>query len=131
MIALDTNVLVRYLVEDDAAQSARAAKRIAGASSTGDQLFISSVVFCEVAWVLVVAYKVQKAELIRVLRDLLRARQLAFESADALVQALEAYEGGRGDLADYVIRETALAYGCESIATFDKALTKEAGFIPA
>jgi predicted nucleic-acid-binding protein len=131
MIALDTNVLVRYLVEDDAAQSARAAKRIAGASSAGEQLFISSVVFCEVAWVLAVAYKVQKAELIRVLRDLLRARQLAFENADALIQALEAYERGRGDLADYVIRETALTYGCESIATFDKALTKEARFIPA
>jgi predicted nucleic-acid-binding protein len=131
MIALDTNVLVRYLVEDDAIQSARAAKLIAAASAGSNQLFVSTVVLCELTWVLSVAYKVQKQELVRVLRRLLLARQLAFESADSFTQALDAFERGRGDLADYVIRETALAHGCDSVATFDKALIKEDRFIAA
>ena len=129
MIALDTNVLVRYLVEDDAAQSARAAKRITSASQSGDELFVSTLVLCEVAWVLVVAYKVPKTELAGALRQLLRARQLVFENKDAFTQALDAFERGRGDLADYVIRETAHMHGCTSVATFDKALLKESGFV--
>jgi predicted nucleic-acid-binding protein len=131
MIALDTNVLVRYLVEDDAAQSARAAKRISSAMRAGDSLFVGTLVVCEVAWVLLVAYKTPKSELLEVLRRLLRASQLTFENADAIARALDAFERGRGDIADYVIRETALAHGCEAVATFDKALLKEPGFVAA
>jgi predicted nucleic-acid-binding protein len=131
VIALDTNVVVRYLVEDDAAQSARAAKRVATASQSGEPLFISATVLCEVAWVLVGAYKTPKAELVGVIRQLLRARQLELENKDALLRAVDAFEQGRGDLADYVIRETAFVHGCEAVATFDKALLKEPGFIAA
>jgi predicted nucleic-acid-binding protein len=130
VIALDTNVIVRYLVEDDAAQSARAARRIASASQSGEPLFVSATVLCEVAWVLVGAYKTPKAELVSVIRQLLRARQLEVENKDALQRSLDAFERGRGDLADYVIRETAALHGCEAVATFDKALLKEPGFVP-
>jgi predicted nucleic-acid-binding protein len=130
MIGLDTNVLVRYLVEDDAAQNARAAKRIATATRAGEPLFVSCIVVCELAWVLSVAYKTPKRELIAVLRRLLRASQLAFERGDQVERALDAYEAGRGDLADYIIRETALVHGCDAVLTFDKALLKESGFVP-
>jgi predicted nucleic-acid-binding protein len=128
MIALDTNVLVRYLVADDAAQSARAAKRIATARRTGEPLFVSWVVVCELAWVLSVAYKTPKRELITVLRSLLSTRQLAFERDDQIESALDAYEVGGGDFADYVIRAAALAHGCDTVLTFDKAHLKESGF---
>jgi predicted nucleic-acid-binding protein len=62
------------------------------------------------------------------LRKVVHARQLTFRASDILVRALEAYADGKGDFADYLIREDAVAAGCDSVATFDKALLKEPGF---
>ena len=73
MIALDTNVLVRYLVEDDAEQSARAARLIEGAADQGDAMFVAHIVVCEVVWVLQVAYRIGKPEVIATLKNLVRA----------------------------------------------------------
>jgi predicted nucleic-acid-binding protein len=130
VIGLDTNVLVRYLVEDDPAQSARAARLITAAAQSGEQLLVTAVVLCELTWVLAAGYKTPKHELLMVLRNLLRARQLTFESQDVLIRAIDAFEKGRGDLSDYVIREAARAAGCPQVVTFDKALLKEPGFAP-
>jgi predicted nucleic-acid-binding protein len=59
---------------------------------------------------------------------LLRSRQLRFQRPDELARALTAYEGGRGDFADYVIREVAKAEGADVVVTFNKRLWSEAGF---
>ena len=131
MIALDTNVLVRYLVEDDAKQTALAAALIDRAVADGEPLFVSDIVVCETVWVLSVSYDVRRAEIASVLRNLFRARHLAFNAADQLVRALEAYEAGKGDFADYFIREQARFADCESVATFDRVLLKERGFVSA
>ena len=131
MIALDTNVLVRYLVEDDAKQTALAAALIDRAIAGGTTLFISEVVVCETVWVLSVSYHTGRAEIARVLRNLLRARHLTFRAVDQLIRALDAYEAGKGDFADYLIREQARAAECESVATFDRVLLRERGFIAA
>ena len=128
MIALDTNVLVRFLVEDDEAQTRAATSLIARAARAGEQLFVSDIVLCEVVWVLSANYDTSKPEIIALIRKLLHARQLTFRVSDLLARALEAYAAGKGDFADYVIREDAAAAGCGSVATFDKALLKEAGF---
>ncbi len=128
MIALDTNVLVRFLLEDDEAQFRAATAIIARAGRSGDQLFVSDVVLCEVCWVLAARYQLVKPQIIALLTKLLHARQLTFRASDVLVRAIEAYAAGKGDFADYVIREDAVAAGCDSVATFDKALLKEAGF---
>jgi predicted nucleic-acid-binding protein len=128
VIALDTNVLVRFLVEDDEAQTRAATSLIARAGRTGDHLFVSDIVLCEVVWVLSASYDTSKPEIISLIRKLLHARQLTFRMSDLLARALEAYAAGKGDFADYVIREDAAAAGCGSVATFDKALLKEAGF---
>lgn len=128
MIALDTNVLVRFLVEDDEAQTERAARLIEGAISQGDRLFITDIVLCETVWVLGRSYKVGRAEIAMVLRRLLHADHLAFSDLDRLSRALDAFSVGAGDFADYVIREQALAVGCTRVATFDKALLEETGF---
>ena len=129
MIALDTNVLVRYLVQDDARQSAAAAALVNRVLAAGDTLYVSDVVVCETVWVLSASYDVGRQEIARVLRSLFRARHLAFRAADQLIRALEAYDAGKGDYADYLIREHARAAECEQVVTFDRALLRERGFV--
>jgi predicted nucleic-acid-binding protein len=129
MIALDTNVLVRFLVEDDAAQLARARRLLQKAVKSNTFCYVSDVVMCEVVWVLERSYKLRRAEIGQVLGRLLRAGNLTFSSSEKLARALEAYDAGRGDFADYVIREHARACGCEAVATFDGDLLKEPGFV--
>ena len=130
MIALDTNVLVRYLVEDDARQAAAAASFIAHSIAEGEGLFVSDVVVCETVGVLSVSYHVGRKEIAALLRNVLRARHLVFRAVDQLIRALDAYEAGKGDFADYLIREHARAADCEQVATFDRVLLRERGFVP-
>jgi predicted nucleic-acid-binding protein len=127
-IALDTNVLVRFLIEDDEKQSAAAARLIGKAIAADELLFVSDVVLCETVWVLSSAYQVAKSEIVSTLRALSRTTHVAFRRRDDLVRALDAWAGGSGDFADYLIRENAFEAGCEVVATFDKALLRETGF---
>lgn len=129
MIGLDTNVLVRYLVEDDPRQCALASALIDRVVANDETLFVSDVVVCETLWVLSISYRIGRTEIAALLRDLFRARHLEFLATDQLVRALDAYIAGRGDFADYLIREHARAAECESVATFDKVLLKESGFV--
>jgi predicted nucleic-acid-binding protein len=129
VIALDTNVLVRFLVEDDKAQSAKAAKLVARAISDDEPLFVPDVVVCETVWVLSAAYRVPKVEIGEILGRLFMATHLRFDDVDRLSRALEAFGNGKGDYAEYVIREQARGAGCEQVATFDRVLLKEAAFV--
>jgi predicted nucleic-acid-binding protein len=128
VIALDTNVLVRFLVEDDEQQSRLAARLIEGAIERDDQLFVSDIVMCETVWVLSSAYRFSRAEIVQALSGLLRARAVVFVSGDSLARALAAYASGKGDFADYLVREHARAAGADTVATFDRSLLKERGF---
>lgn len=129
MMALDTNVLVRFLVADDMAQHRRAVKLVERASSTGEPLLVTDVVLCELVWVLTFSYKVPRPRVIDTLRQLLHARQLQVVSSDAVSRAIDAFAAGRGDFADYLIREQARAAGANSVATFDRALLAEEDFV--
>jgi predicted nucleic-acid-binding protein len=129
MIALDTNVLVCYLVEDDQKQSRRAARLVESALADDEPLFISDVVVCETVWVLASAYGLPRAEIADAIGSLLRAKSVVFASSDELASALEAYRRGRGDFADYLIREHAQSHGATGTATFDKVVLKEPGFV--
>jgi predicted nucleic-acid-binding protein len=129
VIALDTNVLVRYLVEDDVKQTALAAALIERAVADDETLFVSEIVVCETVWVLSAAYKVGRKEIAAVLRNLFRARHLSFRAVEQLIRALDAYEAGKGNFADYLVREHGRAADCDSVATFDRALLKEKGFV--
>lgn len=128
MIALDTNVLVRFLVEDDAKQTRRAAALLQQGIEDDETFFIPDVTLVETVWVLIRRYKLDRAEVVSVLRRLLAARHLRFSSTDRLNDALDAFDSGRGDFSDYVIRAQAFEAGCSSIATFDRALLREPGF---
>jgi predicted nucleic-acid-binding protein len=128
MIGLDTNVIVRYLVEDDEAQSRRATQLIEAAIARDEGLFISDIVMCETVWVLSSAYRFSRSEIADALAILLRARSVVFTSTDRLARSLEAFRNGKGDFADYLIRELARAAGADTVATFDRSLLKEPGF---
>jgi predicted nucleic-acid-binding protein len=128
MIALDTNVLVRFLVDDDEVQSRRAAALIRRAIDKDEPLHVSNITLCELVWVLEASYGFARDEIAKTLDALLQARHLSFIAPDGLARALTAYARGRGDLADYVIREEARAAGCDTVVTFDRALCSEPGF---
>lgn len=128
MTALDTNVLVRFLVSDDEAQASRARALMRRAAGRDEDLLVTDVVVCELVWVLESTYEFAKQEIATTVHSLLRARQLRFQRPDEIKRALTSYEGGRGDFADYVIREIARADGATSVATFDRKLWSEPGF---
>ena len=129
MIALDTNVLVRFLVEDDKKQAAKASRLIETAISEGQELFVADVVLCELVWVLSRSYKVQRSVIVETLQQLLRAGHLAFRDEDVLHRAINRFAKGKGDFADYVIAFAADAEGFSQVATSDKALLKEERFV--
>ncbi len=128
MIAVDTNVVVRFLVRDDEPQFARAAALFQRAQRADEALFVPALVLAEVVWVLQRAYRVSKAEVVRTLTELVRARHVQFESTPHVERAIAAFARGRGDFADYLIREQAQAADCDAVATFDDALWREPGF---
>ena len=129
MIAIDTNVLVRFLVEDDEDQSARAASFIANAISNEETIFICDTVLVETVWVLSRSYRSTREEIASTVQKLLAARNVAFSSSDRIAATLRAYRKGSAGFADYLIREQAREFDCREIATFDKKLLQEPDFI--
>lgn len=122
MIGLDTNVLVRFLTDDDPVQARRAAACIDTATARGRRCFISAVVLCELAWVLRGAYKVSKADLLTTLDRLLATSQFVIGDKDVVRQAVDTYRAGMADFADCVIGALHREAGCERTATFDRRL---------
>ncbi|KFE57187.1 PIN domain-containing protein [Pseudomonas syringae] len=126
MIGLDTNVLVRYVAQDDPKQSAIASELIESltASSPG---FIALVSVVELVWVLQSSYQSSKPEIIVVLETLLRTRELILENAETVWQALRRFSESNADFADCLIERSANAAGCDHTVTFDSKASKTAG----
>lgn len=128
MIALDTNVLVRFLVRDDQRQARRARVLIEGAASAGDGCLVTSPVLCELEWVLEGVYHASRADIADTLRDLLTTPPFVVED-DALVRrALASYIKGKADLSDYLLGQLGRAGGARTTYTFDRALRNVEGF---
>lgn len=126
MLALDTNVVVRLLVADDAAQVARARRRVEDALRDGTSLLIPLIVIVEVAWVLRRSYKVPKADVLMALRRLVETPPMQVQDAPTVIEAMERWAEGSGDFSDYLIR--ASARECSAVLTFDEAVLGEPGF---
>lgn len=126
MIGLDTNVLVRYIAQDDAAQSAVAARIIESLSSESPG-FISLVVIAELVWVLQFSYECDRQEITTVLDRLLRSADLLIENSEIVDQALRAYRASRADFADCLIERCVHAAGCQHTLTFDRRAASLAG----
>ena len=124
MIGLDTNVLVRYLTQDEPAQSARATRLIEHELSDRDPGYIGLVVLVEACWVLKRLYSASPVELRETVRDLLDTRQLVVERRAVVAAALARLGEGAGDIADALVVEGASEAGCARTVTFDKAAVK-------
>jgi len=126
MIGLDTNVIVRYLVQDDVTQSSKSTLLIESLS-TEEPGFVSLIVIVELVWVLSSAYGSTRREVAEVLHNLLRIRELHIEQAETVAAALCLYRLGKADFADCLIERTAMRTGCTTVMTFDKAAAKSCG----
>ncbi len=124
MIGLDTNVLVRYIAQDDSSQSPRAVKFIEGECSATTPGFIGIVTLVELVWVSESCYDATKAEVIDLLRRLLGTKQLIVQYSEIVWQALRLYQSGQADFADYLVERIAHSEGCKTTVTFDKAAAK-------
>lgn len=130
MIALDTNVLVRFLVEDASApEQCRRAREIVGAAvADGDVIFVSVVVLVESVWVMARAARLGRAEIAEVLRGLLDAEQFDLDEREAVEEALSRFAQGSGDFSDYLLGVLAEQRGASVTWTFDAKLGGAAGF---
>lgn len=127
MIGLDSNVLIRFLAQDDKVQSA-IATRFISRLSTEEPGFISSVVLAEVSWVLLRRYRLSRDEISGTLQGLLETAELIVENSAAAHRALAVYKaGGSAEFADALIAETAALAGATETVTFDKLAAGEAG----
>jgi predicted nucleic-acid-binding protein len=123
---LDTNVLVRYVMQDDVRQSARATRLIE--SFTGEEPgFVPLVAVVELAWVLSGSYGLGRAQVAAALESLLRSKELVVDRADFVFQALSRFRDAGADFADALIERIAVAAGCPVTMTFDAGAAKAAG----
>lgn len=122
MIGLDTNVLLRLLLNDDAAQARRAQQEVEAAEAAGRPLWLNDIVLAEAVWTLRGSYDMSKSELVSMLQGLLQTASFAFESRDVLAAALALYERSSADFPDCLIAAKNATAGCDYTATFDRAL---------
>jgi predicted nucleic-acid-binding protein len=128
MIGVDTNILVRYLTQDDAVQARAADALIAESLENGLLLHIDDIVLCELVWVLRGAYRFDKATIVSALSKILDTALFSFEDRELLKRALDRYQDGAGDFADYAIGARNARAGCDVTATFDRALRGDGAF---
>ena len=129
MIGLDTNILVRLLVRDDEDQHQRVVELLRRGADEGETFFVGDIVLAEVVWVLASRYRCTRDDISAVVRRLAEVQELVLESTDRVLRALRAFERGKGGFADYLIAERARDAGCSSVATFDRALHADGGFV--
>lgn len=128
MIAFDTNVLLRLLLNDDARQSKQAQAVMDRAISASDRVLLPDIVLCELEWVLDSVFNLPKSKIMETLRRLLDAEEFAFISRVAVAQALVNYKKGKADFSDYLMGESAAVAGATTTYTFDRALRRTSGF---
>ena len=126
MIGLDTNVLVRYIMQDDAKQSPLAT-RLIEARSAESRGFVALVSVVELFWVMSSAYELDRDQLVEALEGLLRTKELIIERAEIVWKALRMFQTANVDFADCLIERSAAAMGCEKTMTFDRAAAKSSG----
>ncbi|MCF6301295.1 MAG: type II toxin-antitoxin system VapC family toxin [Proteobacteria bacterium] len=127
MIGLDTNVLIRFLTQDDPVQSKIATGFINSHCSDETPGFVCHIVLCELSWVLESNYQQSKETIIHVVEELLQISQLEIMDPETVWRALNDFKTSNADFADHLIAGSNLVSGCDKTVTFDK----KAGFQPS
>lgn len=126
MTGLDTNVLVRYGMQDDPRQSPPATRMIESLSAQ-EPGFVPVVLLVEWVRVLTGSYGLDRAQVTTVLGTLLRSKELVVDRAELITQALKRYSASGTDFADALIERMAASAGCAATVTFDASAVKAAG----
>ncbi len=127
MIGIDTNVLVRYLRQDEPRQAAAATRLIEQRLSAEQPGFLSCVVLAEVCWVLRSLYSAEHDEVAAMLSDLVNVPSFLIEWREAVLKAIARMGKHRAECADALIQELASAAGCSATYTFDRAAARSSG----
>ncbi|MBX7245357.1 MAG: type II toxin-antitoxin system VapC family toxin [Candidatus Sumerlaeaceae bacterium] len=128
LTGLDTNVLVRYLVQDDAAQAKTATSLIEKTSRQGGEFVVNAITLCELVWVLESAYSYSRGQVSHALENILRTAQFVIPDRELAVESHARYQKGRGDFADYFISCLNDRHGAKVTLTFDRALKGDPRF---
>jgi predicted nucleic-acid-binding protein len=124
VIALDTNVLVRYLVGDDARQAAVARRVIEDALTPAEPGFVSLIVLVELSWVLERVYGCPPSQVTAIFAELLASPTILIEQPAVVAAAIAL---PHTDLPDNLLHETGKAHGCTRTVTFDRKFARLPG----
>ena len=127
--ALDTNVLVRLLTQDDPSQFARSHRLLRSAAHRGERLFISDIVIAELIWTLKSSYRFKRDALINSLHFLVNHSTFQLQSESALREAIQIFESASLEFSDCLIFAVSRLQGCNFLVTFDKRLASLPGVI--
>jgi len=128
VIGLDTNLVVRLVVEDDKAQSARVRALLGSHGHERGRFYVNQIVLVESLWVLRSVYRYRKPDLLRFLNEILGNAGLVIETDAEVEAALFLYQHGGADFADCLIAAKNLAAGCEATLTFDETAAGIPGY---
>lgn len=120
MIGIDTNILIRYIIQDDPIQSRLATKFLESNINKANPGFISQIVLCEIVWVLRRAYGYDKPIILQVLNQIIDTSEFIIENSESARQALRDFKEGNADFSDYLIGSANKYHGCEYTLTLDK-----------
>jgi predicted nucleic-acid-binding protein len=122
--ALDTNILVRFLIQDDKKQCARINRLFESTEQDKEVLYVSLLVVLELIWVLQSVYAVKRGEILEAINALLQLAVLKFEKQPVVRNFITLATQSSGGLADLLIGESSRSSGCEAVLTFDKGALK-------
>jgi predicted nucleic-acid-binding protein len=128
VIGLATNILIRYLAQDDPIQSLKAAEIIERRLTEQNPGFVSVVVMVETVWVLDRAYRLAEDEIAAAIERVLQADVLMVENEQEVFTAMIALKEGHGSFADALIAALAAKAGCSFTLTFDQKALRLRGF---
>ena len=126
MTGLDTNVRVRYIMQDDAKQSPKASRLIESLTVDAPG-FVALVSVVELGWVLASAYGLTRQESAQAIEALLRTKEIVMDRADQVLRALRLFKASSADFADCLIAQAGASAGCDRTMTFDVGAAKVAG----
>lgn len=128
MIGIDTNILVRYLTQDDIDQAQVVDQIFNTYATSSNSIFVNNIVICELIWVLERGYKYTKEIVTKAIKQILSTEEFAFENQDLLWLALNQYSQNKLDFSDALIGELNKASGCSKTLTFDQNAVKSSNF---
>lgn len=128
MIGIDTNVLVRYLAQDDPEQSKIASDFIENKCDENNPAFLNHVVLCETIWVLERLYDVNKKLMLEIIEKILNTEHFRIYKIEIVWRAFQEFKLKNADFADCLLAQINIESGCKETMTFDKAASKTSGY---